>query len=68
MLSLSREYIIQTQQNVYKEFYSGNKKIKVLNSQKMVHDLKTIEEQEENIKQKHERAHRGFQENFKVIV
>lgn len=61
------EELIKSIQVVYKNYFSRVKTFKVVISQKMLIDLKTQEEQNEVIEKIHNRAHRGIEENVKVM-
>lgn len=56
-----------TLQTVYKNFFSSNDKLKILLTQTLLQDVQTEEDQNIIIKQTHERAHRGIEENFQEI-
>lgn len=62
------EHVFQKIQEAYKETFSGNKKIKIIFSQKMLLDVVSTEEQDEIIRETHERAHRGVLENLHAIA
>lgn len=61
------ENLIFTIQAVYKQYFSRNKNIKIVISQKMLKDVKTAEEENEIIEKVHLRAHRGIKENLDVL-
>lgn len=54
-------------QEVYRKYFSLNKNLKILFSKKILHDVKTPEEENEIIEKVHMRAHRGILENYEVI-
>jgi hypothetical protein len=62
------ENIIPTIQFVYKNYFSRNKNFKVVISQNILQDLKTLEEQNEILEEVHNRAHRGIHENHAVLI
>ena len=61
------ERIINTIQTVYRNYFSRTKSFKIYISQKMLIDLKTLEEQNATIEQTHNVSHRGIWENNKQI-
>lgn len=61
------ETLIPIIQFVYKNYFSRNKNLKIVISQLLLEDLKTLEQQNETITEIHNRAHRGIQENYKVL-
>lgn len=60
--------IIQNIQEVYKDYFSRNKTFKIKMSQTLLEDITELEEQNELIKLTHEKAHRGIEENVKVLT
>lgn len=61
------EKLIGLIQKVYNEYFSNNKNLKIVISQKFCIDIITLEEEDKIIKDVHERAHRGADENLKCI-
>lgn len=54
-------------QEVYRKYFSLNKNLKILFSKKILHDVKTPEEENEIIEKIHMRAHRGIMKNYEVM-
>lgn len=61
------ESLIQQIQNVYKEYFASSKLLKIKISQTLRQDVSDFIEQSDLIRKVHDRAHRGIEENFKVI-
>lgn len=61
------ESLIPMVQEVYRNYFSRNKNLKIRISQTFLKDLKTAEEQNEIIEKIHDRAHRGIEENHMVM-
>lgn len=59
--------VIQTIQETYKQYFAQNKKLRLQISHKLVQDIYSDLEQTKIIEDTHLRAHRGIEENFKVI-
>lgn len=64
---LCSESIIQSIQEVYKEFLSRNKSLRIVIAQTILRDVTAQEEQDELIEETHQRAHRGIFENLSVL-
>lgn len=64
---LCPETLMNSIQNVYKNYFSRAKTLRIKMSQSMLQDLRTPEEQNQVVEETHERAHRGVMENLKVI-
>lgn len=62
------ENVFNVIQQTYKETFSGNKKVKIVFSQKLLKDVRSVVEQDELIRKTHERAHRGALENLNAIM
>ena len=65
---LCPERLLNTIQITYKNYFSTNKSLKVILTQSILQDLKSIEEQNRMIEETHERAHRGIEENHNQII
>lgn len=61
------ENVINTLQIAYRNYFGRNPQFKVKITQKLLQDLKTLEEQNNIIEETHNRAHRGIEENHNVI-
>lgn len=64
----AHENDISKLQSIYKDFFSRNKKLKVVISQRFLQDVKSPEEENELIEKIHNRAHRGLNENCEVLA
>lgn len=65
---LCPEAIIQTIQIVYKNYFSRGKQFKIFITQKLLIDLKTIDDQNLVMEQTHSNGHRGIWENHRQIA
>lgn len=54
-------------QLAYKNYFSRNKSFKVVLTQSILQDILTEEGQDQIIEETHDRAHRGIEDNYKVI-
>lgn len=61
------ENLIQRIQEAYRNHFSQNQNIKIKMAQRILIDIKTIEEQNLLIEEIHQKAHRGVDENLKAI-
>lgn len=62
------ETLITTIQEVYRTYFSQNVSLRIRISQKILIDIKTLEEQNSLIEETHEVSHRGIQENCAEIL
>lgn len=61
------ESVTNTVQTVYRNYFSRNRSLKVRISQKMLEDVRSLEDQNDLISTTHNRAHRGADENHAVL-
>lgn len=59
--------LTQVIQNVFKEYFSNNRNLKISITHKLLEDVCSDIEQTRIIEETHNRAHRGVEENYKVI-
>ena len=65
---LCPENVINTLQITFRNYFSRNKLCKVILTEKLLQDLRSLEEQNAVIEETHLRAHRGIEENHAVII
>lgn len=61
------ESLMQTVQTVYRNYFARNRTFKIQMSQKILVDVRDLQEQNELIESIHVRAHRGIEENYAVM-